>query len=52
MATVSTAAQLGREIHNDTDTIIVEGDLSNKVIRIKATGKVDGQLHSVQLLQH
>ncbi|WP_294411202.1 hypothetical protein [uncultured Ruminococcus sp.] len=32
--------ELGKALHDDVDSIEIEGDLSNKVIRIKATGKV------------
>lgn len=37
---VTNAQELGKEIKNDPDEIIVEGDLSKHVYRIKATGKV------------
>ncbi len=36
----NTAEELGKAIKNKEDTIEIEGDLKNKVIRIKATGKV------------
>lgn len=35
-----TAEELGKAIKNQEETIEIEGDLKNKVIRIKATGKV------------
>lgn len=35
-----TEKELGEAIKNKEDTIYIEGDLKNKVIRIKATGKV------------
>lgn len=38
--TATTVEDLGKAIKNDYDTIIIEGDLAKKVIRIKATGKV------------
>ena len=38
--TVFTEKELGEELKNDPDEIIIEGDLKNKVIKIKATGKV------------
>ena len=31
---------LGKAVHNDVDTIVIEGDLAKKVLRIKATGKI------------
>jgi len=37
---VSNEKELGQAVKNNTDTIEIEGDLSRKVIRIKATGKV------------
>lgn len=37
---VRTEKELGEALKNDVDTIEIEGDLKNKVIRIKATGKV------------
>jgi len=40
MKTVKTAKELGLAIKNKEDYIYVEGDLKNKVIRIKATGKI------------
>ncbi len=36
----NTAEELGKAIKNKEDTIEIEGDLKNQVIRIKATGKV------------
>ena len=40
MSTVTSAAELGRSVNNGENEIIIEGDLSIKIIRIKATGKV------------
>lgn len=40
MKTVKTAKELGLAIKNNEEYIYVEGDLKNKVIRIKATGKI------------
>lgn len=37
---VTTSKELGQAIKEEKDTIIVEGDLIKKVVRIKATGKV------------
>ena len=37
---VTTEKELGKAIHNNEDTIEIEGDLVKKVIKIKATGKV------------
>ena len=37
---VTTSKELGQAIKEEKDTIIVEGDLAKKVVRIKATGKV------------
>lgn len=37
---VSTEKELGKAIRDGADTIEIEGDLSKKVIRIKAKGKV------------
>lgn len=37
---VKTEKELGNAINNEQDTIEIEGDLVNKVLRIKATGKV------------
>ena len=39
-STVTTPEGLGRSVNENQDTIIIEGDLKGKVIRIKATGKV------------
>lgn len=38
--TVNNEKDLGSAVHNKEDTIIIEGDLVKKVIKIKATGKV------------
>ena len=38
--TVRTEEELGEALKNDQDTIEIEGDLQNKVLRIKATGTV------------
>ena len=38
--TVSTEKELGNAIHDNVDTIEIEGDLAKKVVKIKATGKV------------
>lgn len=40
MKTVRTSKELGIAIKNNEDYIYVEGDLKNKIIRIKATGKI------------
>lgn len=40
MAKVTTEEELTNAIKNNEDTIEIEGDLSKKAIRIKATGKV------------
>ena len=40
MSTIHDEEALGKAIQQDTDTIEIEGDLANKVIRIKSTGKV------------
>ncbi len=37
---VTTQKELGQAIKKGEDTIVIEGDLAKKVIRIKATGKV------------
>lgn len=37
---VNNEKELGKALHDEEDSIEIEGDLSNKVIRIKATGKV------------
>lgn len=37
---VSTEKELAKAVEEDTDTIEIEGDLKDKVIRIKATGKI------------
>lgn len=39
MIKCETSEELAKAIKNEEDTIYVEGDLTNKVIRIKATGK-------------
>lgn len=38
--TTNNAAELGKAIERNEKTIIIEGDLPKKVIRIKATGQV------------
>jgi len=38
--TVRTEEELADALKNDEDTIEIEGDLKNKTLRIKATGKV------------
>ncbi|WP_141606999.1 hypothetical protein [Treponema saccharophilum] len=38
--TVTTEKELGNAIHDNVDTIEIEGDLGKKVVKIKATGKV------------
>lgn len=40
MTTVTTEKELGEALKNNQDGIIIEGDLEEKVIRIKAVGKV------------
>ncbi len=40
MSTVSNAMELGQAIEREDNTIVIEGDLRKKVVRIKATGKV------------
>lgn len=37
---VNNEKELGKALHEEKDSIEIEGDLANKVIRIKATGKV------------
>ena len=37
---ITTEKELGEALKNGQDTIEIEGDLSNKVFRIKSTGKV------------
>lgn len=37
---IQTEKELGEALKNGKDTIEIEGDLKNKVLRIKATGKV------------
>lgn len=39
-AKVTTEAELGEVLRNNEEMIEIEGDLANKVIRIRATGKV------------
>ncbi len=38
--TAENEQELGEALKNDTDTIVIEGDLAKKVVRIRATGKV------------
>lgn len=38
--TIKKEAELASALKNQDDTIEIEGDLANKVVRIKATGKV------------
>ncbi|WP_332408392.1 hypothetical protein [Vibrio metschnikovii] len=38
--TISNEADLGEALKREQDTIEIEGDLKNKVLKIKATGKV------------
>lgn len=38
--TIYTEKELGRALKDEQDTIEIEGDLTKKVLRIKATGKV------------
>jgi len=38
--TVKTEEELAEALNNDEDTIEIEGDLRNKTLKIKATGKV------------
>ncbi len=40
MAYVSTEEELGEALRNGESSIIIEGDLANKVIRIRAAGEV------------
>ena len=40
MAKVTTEEELTNAIKNNEDTIEIEGNLANKTIRIKATGKI------------
>ncbi len=40
MAKVKTKEELAKAVKNNEDEIIIEGDLKNKVIRIKAVGSV------------
>ena len=44
-----TAKELSEAIKEETDLIEVEGDLSNKVVRIKVTGKVAWAVCAVSL---
>ena len=37
---ITTEKELGEALKNDQDTIEIEGDLTTKVLKIKATGKV------------
>ena len=37
---ISTNKELGKALKNKEESILIEGDLANKVIRIKATGKL------------
>ena len=46
---VTTSKELGQAIKEEKDTIIVEGDLTKKVVRIKATGKVAGGVAAAAL---
>jgi hypothetical protein len=39
MTIVTTEKELGEALKNDEDTIEIEGDLVNKTVRIRATGK-------------
>ena len=45
----TTEKELGKAIKEKQDEIIVEGDLKNKVIRIKATGKVAWAVCAISL---
>lgn len=40
MVTVTTSAELGQAIKRNESTIVIEGDLANKVVRIKFTGPI------------
>ena len=40
MVTVRTAKELGQALKSNEHYIYVEGDLKNKIIRIKAVGKI------------
>ena len=40
MKTVTNATELGKAVENEEQEITIEGDLANKVVKIKATGKV------------
>lgn len=40
MKTVKSAKELGEAIKNKEEYIYIEGDLKNKIIKIKATGKI------------
>ena len=40
MKTVTTKEDLAKALEKNEDTIIIEGDLANKVIKIKAKGKL------------
>ena len=44
-----TAKELSEAIKEETDVIEVEGDLSNKIVRIKVTGKVAWAVCAVSL---
>ncbi|HDT2076644.1 MULTISPECIES: hypothetical protein [Enterobacter] len=39
MRTVTTEKELAKAVQDDLDTIVIEGDLASKTIKIKATGK-------------
>ncbi|WFZ87281.1 hypothetical protein NFK79_23225 (plasmid) [Citrobacter freundii] len=39
MCTVTTEKELAKAVQDESDTIVIEGDLANKAIKIKATGK-------------
>jgi hypothetical protein len=40
MTTVRTEKEFADALNNDAETIEIEGDLANKIIKIRATGKV------------
>lgn len=40
MSVVRTEKELAESLKQNDDTIIVEGDICEKVIRIKATGRI------------
>ncbi|WP_332405986.1 hypothetical protein, partial [Vibrio metschnikovii] len=50
--TISNEADLGEALKREQDTIEIEGDLKNKVLKIKATGKVAWAVLKDPLINH